>query len=123
MNTPLAMTLLAVGLALAVWLAGQAALRRPANAAQIVAAGLLTLGLVVQSVISWVRLSRLPTGDGPAEPATFVAYSIGVLLMLPAGIWVARLERTRWGSFALGVTALVAAVMTLRLHQLWADHG
>ena len=50
---------------------------------------------------------------------TFVAYSVGILLPLPLGFYLAREERTRWGSLSLCFTAVVVAVMTLRLMQLW----
>lgn len=115
MITWLSMTLLGLGLLLAAWTGLQAYLRRPANAPQLIASIALTAALLVQSVIGWFRM-----GAGvPHDTVTFVAYSIGILLPLPLGIWVARLERTRWGSIALCFTAVVVAVMTLRLHQLW----
>lgn len=119
MITALSMTLLGIGLALAAWTGVQAYLRRPANAPQLVASIALTLALAVQSVIGWLRMS----GTVPHDRVTFIAYSIGILLPLPLGIWVARLERTRWGSIALCFTAVVGAVMTLRLHQLWFARG
>jgi hypothetical protein len=113
------MTLLGLGLALAAWTGLQAYLRRPANAAHIVTALVLTVALLAQSVIAWFRMG----GGVPHDKVTFIAYSIGILLPLPLGVWVARLERTRWGSIALCFTALVVAVMTLRLHQLWTASG
>src|SRR5664280_1427651 len=53
------------------------------------------------------------------ESVPFVAYSVGILLPLPLGFYLARIERTRWGSLSLCFTAVVVAVMTLRLMQLW----
>ena len=44
---------------------------------------------------------------------------MGILLPLPLGFYLARVERTRWGSLSLCFTAVVVAVMTLRLMQLW----
>lgn len=118
MITPLALTLLGTGLVLAVWTGVQVYRRRAANAAQLIAVITLQIALLVQSAIGWVRLP----GAALAEPVTFVAYSIGILAPLPLGIWVARIERTRWGSIALCFTAVVVAVMTLRLEQLWRAH-
>jgi len=112
---PLAMTLLGVGLLVTCWTGLQAYLRRPASGPQLIATIALEMALLGQSVIA---LARLP-GAAPAEPVTFIAYAVGILAPLPLGIWVARLERTRWGSIALCFTALVVAVMTLRLDQLW----
>lgn len=118
MITPLALSLLGIGLVLAAWTGVQAYRRRAATAPQLVAAIALEVALLVQSVIGGVRLS----GTTLAEPVTFIAYSIGILAPLPLGIWVARIERTRWGSIALCFTAVVVAVMTLRLEQLWRAH-
>jgi len=58
-------------------------------------------------------------GHEPAEKVTFLAYLGGVLLPMPLGIQLARIERTRWGSIALCFTSVVVAVMMLRLLQLW----
>lgn len=119
MITPLAMTLIGLGLLLTGWTGLQAYLRRAASGSQLIAAIALEVALLAQSAIAWVRLSSA----SPLEPVTFIAYSIGILAPLPLGIWVARLERTRWGSMALCFTAVVVAVMTLRLNQLWAAHA
>ena len=116
MTGPLAYALMVVGLLLAAWTGLWANRRKPVNAAQIIAALVLEAGLLVQSVIGIVRLA----GDATvAEPVTFVAYAIGVLAPLPLGIYLARIERTRWGSISLCFTAVVVAVMGLRLLQLW----
>ena len=61
------------------------------------------LGLLVQSVIGIVRLGSAHL----AEPVTFLAYAVGILLPLPLGFYLARIERTRWGSIILGFTAIV----------------
>jgi hypothetical protein len=83
----------------------------------ILAAGLvLALWTGIQVVIALIQLFG---GHDVAEPVTFVAYSIGVLLALPLGFYLAREERTRWGSVCLCFTAVVVAVMMLRLLQLW----
>ena len=76
----------------------------------------LEAALLVQSVVAVVRLAGSAV---VAEPVTFVAYTAGVLVPLPLGIYLARIERTRWGSLSLCFTAVVVAVMSLRLLQLW----
>ncbi|NNG35928.1 hypothetical protein [Nakamurella aerolata] len=116
MFDPVLFTLMAAGLLLAAWSGLWAYLRRPVNTVQWWWGAVLTGLLTVQSVVAWVRLI------GPAsvpETVTFIAYSAGVLIPLPVGLWMARLERTRWGSVALASTAVVVAVMLLRLWQLW----
>ncbi len=118
--TVLTFAVVALGLLLAAWTGVQVYRRRPTSEAQMVAAIVLEAALLAQSVIAVVRLA----GDvSVSEPATFVAYSAGVLLPVPLGFYLARIERTRWGSLCLSFTAVVVAVMTLRLLQLWRATG
>jgi len=76
----------------------------------------LEAALLVQTVIA---IGKLIGGAEIEESVTFVAYSLGILLPVPLGFYLARIERTRWGSLSLCFTAVVVAVMTLRLIQLW----
>jgi len=108
--------ILAAGLALALWTGVQAARRRPTSESQMVGAIVVEAALLVQVVIALIRVVG---GHGLNEPVTFVAYWIGILLALPLGFYLAREERTRWGSLCLCFTAVVVAVMMLRLLQLW----
>lgn len=116
MTAPPAYALMACGLLLAAWTGIWAYRRRPVGAAQILVALGLEAALLVQSVVAVVRLAGSAV---VAEPVTFVAYTAGVLVPLPLGIYLARIERTRWGSLSLCFTAVVVAVMGLRLLQLW----
>lgn len=115
----LAYGVVALGLLLAAWTGVSAARHRPTGEIQMVVAIVAEAALVTQTVIALVRLP----GSGVDEPVTLIAYSIGILLPLPLGFQLARLERTRWGSICLGGTAVVVAVMTLRLMQLWGLFG
>ena len=115
----LAYSVVGLGLVLAGWTGWSVYRRRPTGEAQMVAAIVIEAALLVQSIIAIVRLS----GAGLAEPATFVAYAIGILLPVPLGFQLARMERTRWGSLCLCFTAIVTSVMTLRLLQLWHAHA
>ncbi len=112
----LAVGILSAGLLLGAWTGVQAWRRRPTTEAQMVGAIVLEAALLVQAVIAVIRLIG---GAQLDEPVTFVAYSVGILLPLPLGFYLAREERTRWGSLSLCFTAVVVAVMTLRLMQLW----
>jgi hypothetical protein len=115
----LAYSVVGLGLALAGWTGWSVYRRRPTGEIQMVVAIVLETALLVQSAIGIVRVS----GAGLAEPATFVAYAAGILLPVPLGFQLARTERTRWGSLCLCFTAIVTSVMTLRLLQLWHEHG
>ncbi len=108
--------ILAGGLLLALWTGVQAGRRRPTTDTQMIGAIVVEAALLVQVVVALVQLFG---GHQLDEPVTFVAYSIGILLALPLGFYLAREERTRWGSLCLCFTAVVVAVMMLRLLQLW----
>jgi hypothetical protein len=107
--------LLAAGLLLAGWTGWEAYRRRPTTEAQMIGAIVLEVGLLAQTVIGLLRIH----GAGLAEPVTFIAYAVGILIPLPLGFQLARIERTYWGSMIMGATAVVDAVMVLRLLQLW----
>ena len=55
--------------------------------------------VLVQSVVAVVRLA---TGDHPVELPTFVGYLLTTVLFMPAGLSLARMEPTRWGSVIAG---------------------
>ncbi|SDP00338.1 hypothetical protein SAMN04515671_2634 [Nakamurella panacisegetis] len=111
----LAYSLVGAGLLLGIWCGVQARRNRPTDDALMIAAIALEVALVVQTAVGLARLG----GAHLAEPVTYVAYAVGILFPLPLGFYLARLERTRWGSTTLGVTAVVVGVMTLRLLQIW----
>lgn len=106
-------------MALAVWTGISAARHRPTGEIQMALVLLLEAGLIAQSVIAWFRVG----GTGISEPVTFVAYSIGVLAPLGLAFYLARIERTRWGSIIVSFACVVIAVMTLRLAALWGLLG
>jgi hypothetical protein len=80
------------------------------------ALGVLEALLIAQAVVGFVKLGD---GQGPAEPATFVGYLIGILLIPAAGAGWGLLERTRWGPGVIVVAGLAVAVMIERMRQLW----
>ncbi len=116
MIVPLAYALTALGLLLAVWSGVWAGRRKPANQSQLIGCLLLEAGLAVQSVIA---VAKIIGGADVVEPATFIAYALGILAPLALGVYIGRIEKTRWGSLGVCFTAVVVAVMTLRLLQLW----
>lgn len=71
---------------------------------------------IVQVLVSVVQAVR---GERPVETATFIGYALTSVLVPPAGAIWALSEKTRWGTAAAGVSALVLAVLTLRMQQVW----
>lgn len=107
-------TVVAVGLAL-LGLAATLTSRR-IGLVHLVGAAVLEVVLLVQAVVVVLGLTR---GERPAELATFLAYLAGVLLVPIAGALLARAETSRSAGTVLAVAAVVVAVMSWRLLQLW----
>ena len=91
-----------VALALAAW-AGYAAWPRPAAAAAAVSIGVVVLELFATGAGRPRRWSRLADGITRHDLATFIGYLVAFLVIPPAGLPLARLEPTRWGSVIIAV--------------------
>ena len=78
---------------------------------------LVELLLVVQVVIAIAApaFGNVPTGNA----LEFGIYLFAALLIPPAAIFWALLERSRWSTVVLGVGALAVAVMVYRMFQIW----
>jgi hypothetical protein len=89
--------------------------RRPLT---LLAYGLVTVEVaaIVQVLVATVQAAR---GERPHEVATFVGYALTSLLVPPVGAVWALSDKTRWGTGAAGVAALVLSVLTLRMVQVW----
>ncbi|MGX5695171.1 hypothetical protein ACWKWP_03135 [Agromyces soli] len=85
------------------------------------ALALVELLLLVQLVVAVVApaFGNEPTGS----PLEFYTYLVGALLIPPAAVFWALLERTRWSTVILGVAALAVAVMVYRMLQIWTVQG
>jgi hypothetical protein len=83
---------------------------------------LVALGVLEVLVLVLVGLVVAKLADG-GRPAGGLATLIGYLIAMPivpvaAGFW-GLLERSRWGPAVIVVAGLVAAVLIVRLHQIW----
>jgi drug/metabolite transporter (DMT)-like permease len=85
--------------------------------------GLAALAAVVTLVQSAVAAVELVQGRRPPEPATFVGYLLGIVVVLPVAIAWAVTERTRWSGVVVAVGGFTVAVMTARLTLLWRGSG
>jgi hypothetical protein len=120
--TPLLVgTITVVALLLAALGAVTTVIGRRIGLVHVAGAGLLELLLLLQAGIAGAAL--VGGGTRLAEPATFVSYLVGVVLVPIAGVLWARTERTRWAGTVIAVAALVVAVMVWRLLQLWEATG
>jgi hypothetical protein len=72
------------------------------------------LGLLILIV------AQLAGGGRPASMTMLVGYLIAMpLVPVVAGFWGA-MERTRWGPAVYAVAGLAAAILMVRLHEIWA---
>ena len=109
-------TIIVAGLALAGYALLMTALNRRMGLGLLVALGVLEILLLVEVGII---VARLAGGTHPASLATLIGYLIAMpLVPVAAGVW-GLLERTRWGPAVIAVAGLVAAVLMVRLHQIW----
>ncbi len=73
--------------------------------------------LIVQFVVVLIApaFGNLPTGDG----LEFWVYLISALLLPPAAVVWALVDRSKWSTVVLGVACLAIAVMVYRMGQIW----
>ena len=110
-------TIIVAGLALAGYALLMTALNRRMGLGLLIGLGVLEILFLV---LIGLVVARLVGGGRPASLPTLIGYLIALpFVPLAAGFWGA-LERSRWGPAVIAVAGLVAAVLMVRLHQIWA---
>jgi hypothetical protein len=119
-NAAVPTTIVVAGLALAVYALLMTALNRRMGGILLAALGVLEILLLV---LIGLVVAKLAGGARPASLPTLIGYLIAMpLVPLLAGFWGA-LERSRWGPAVIAVAGLVAAVLMVRLHEIWPAIG
>jgi hypothetical protein len=109
-------TIIVAGLALAAYALLMTALNRRMDIGLLAALGVLEILLLV---LVGLIVAKLAGGGRPASLPTLIGYLIAMpLVPVAAGFW-GLLERSRWGSAVVAVAGLVAAVLMVRLHEIW----
>jgi hypothetical protein len=109
-------TIIVAGLALAAYALLMTALNQRMGIGLLAALGVLEILLLV---LVGLIVAKLAGGGRPASLATLIGYLIAMpLVPVAAGFW-GLLERSRWGSAVVAVAGLVAAVLMVRLHEIW----
>jgi hypothetical protein len=115
-NGVVATIIIVAGLALAGWALLLTVRNRRMGMSLLVALGVLEILLLVQVGIV---VAKLADGGHPAQLPTLIGYLIAIpVVPVVAGFW-GMLERSRWGPAVIAVAGLVAAVLMVRLHQIW----
>ena len=73
--------------------------------------------LIAQLVVAIVAplVGNQPTGS----MLEFYVYQISAVVLPPAAVFWALIERNRWSTVILGVACLSIAVMVYRMYQIW----
>lgn len=113
---------LVIGIAIiaAIWGVVAAITRKPPGNLQFYWSFLTELAVIAQSVVGIVAIIG---GRGPAETATAIGYLIGIVVLMPVGIWWAVVDRSRYSGLVMTIAGVAIAVMSLRLLQLWSAAG
>ncbi len=116
MNGVVPTTVIVAGLVLAGY-AGLTTARNRRMEVDLLAA-LCVLEVLVLVLVGLI-VAKLADGAHPAGFATLIGYLIAMpIVPVAAGFW-GLLERSRWGPAVIAVAGLVAAVLVVRLHQIW----
>ena len=116
MNGVVATAVIVAGLALAGYALLTTARNRRMGLGLLTALGVLEILLLVQVGIV---VARLTGGARPAELGTLIGYLIAMPFVPVAAAFWGALERSRWGPAVIAAAGLVAAVLMIRLHQIW----
>jgi len=91
--------------------------KRPPSWWSVGAVALVEALLLVQLIVSIVLVVQGQQAVG--DTVEFFGYIITALIVPPAAIAWAVIERTRWSTLVLGVAGLTVAVMLVRMWQIW----
>lgn len=85
---------------------------------------LVLLGAAALCALIWilegaVLLMRDVAGGAVADPVTLYGYVLTAIALPIGGAWVSLMERSRWGSLAIGIAAATLIVLQLRVEQIW----
>lgn len=90
--------------------------RRPSDLS-VGGLALIFLLLVAQIVVAIVAPL---TGNPPTGSALeFWVYLVSAVLLPPAAVFWALIERSRWSTVIMGIAALAVAVMVWRMQVIW----
>lgn len=108
---------LVVGLLSTIICATAGLLKKAPNDVTILSVAAVELALLVYLIGSIVRVIG---GEAIAGEAwEFWGYMLTALLLPPAAVYWAILERTRWSNFVLAAIGVTALVMAARMNQIW----
>ena len=116
MNGAVPTTIIVVGLGLAGYALLTTARNRRVGLGLLIVLGVLEILLLV---LIGLIVAKLVGGGHPPGLPLLIGYLIAMpLVPVVAGVWGA-MERSRWGPAVYAVAGLAAAILMVRLHELW----
>lgn len=110
-------TIIVAGLVLAGYALLMTALNRRTGG--VLLGALLVLEILLLVLVGMIAAKLAGGGRPPGGVATLIGYLVAMpVVPLLAGAWGA-MERSRWGPAVIAVAGLVAAVLMVRLHEIW----
>ena len=109
-------TIIVAGLALAGYALVLTALNRPMGYPLLAALSVLEILLLVEVGII---VAKLADGGHPAQLPTLIGYLCATPLIPVAAAFWGMVDRSRWGPAVIAAAGIVAAVLIVRLHQIW----
>ena len=116
MNGAVPTAIIVAGLALSGYALLMTALNHRMNVPLLAALGVLEIMLLVEVGII---VAKLVSGERPAGLAILIGYLCATPLVPVVAAFWGLMERSRWGSAVVAVAGLVAAILMVRLHQVW----
>jgi hypothetical protein len=92
--------------------------KRPPSWWSVGALALIEVLLLVQLAVTIALVSTGKQAYG--DTVEFFGYLITALVVPPAAVAWAVIERSRWSTIVLGVAAFTVAVMLVRMWQIWS---
>jgi hypothetical protein len=109
-------TIIVAGLALAGYALLMTAFNRRMGLGLLVGVGILEILLLV---LVGLIVARLADGGHPSSTPMLIGYLVAMpFVPVVAGFWGA-MERSRWGPAVIAVAGLAAAILMVRLHEIW----
>jgi hypothetical protein len=70
-----------------------------------------------------VTIALVSTGsEAKGDTVEFFGYILTALIVPPAAVGWAVIERTRWSTLVIGISGLTVAVMLVRMWQIWSGN-
>jgi hypothetical protein len=120
MLEPLSYAIIAACFGYAAWSLYAVARNRIPREPHVIGAGVIEVLLIVQLIVA---IAMMFVEGRPDDLATFIAYLVFVLLVIPLALFWALAEKSRWGTMVLVIATLVVPVLVLRLGQIWEGTG